>query len=61
MLAAAAAFADRKGLACHVSTEQHMACGVGACMGCIVPLRSGGYARSCAEGPVFEASSLSWE
>lgn len=46
-------------LSCQVSLEQKMACGVGACMGCVVELYQGGlrqYRRVCTEGPVFEIS-----
>ncbi|MEW5800638.1 MAG: dihydroorotate dehydrogenase electron transfer subunit [bacterium] len=46
-------------LSCQVSLEQKMACGVGACLGCVIewadadnPSR---YRRVCKEGPVFEA------
>lgn len=40
-------------------TEAHMACGVGACLGCTVPVKSEGrYARVCADGPMFRASEL---
>ncbi|MEW6379274.1 MAG: dihydroorotate dehydrogenase electron transfer subunit [bacterium] len=45
-------------LSCQVSLEQRMACGVGACMGCVVELEEGDnshqYRRVCTEGPVFE-------
>jgi len=36
-----------------VSLEEHMACGVGACLGCVVPTRKG-YRRVCRDGPVFD-------
>ncbi len=32
-----------------------MACGFGACFGCVVPLRDGGYVRLCVDGPVLDA------
>ena len=32
-----------------------MACGYGACFGCAVPLRAGGYMRLCVDGPVSRA------
>lgn len=48
-----------------VAVEARMACGIGICQGCAVPLagRSGHdkYARACKEGPVFEASEIDWE
>ena len=35
-----------------------MACGYGACFGCVVPLAAGGYARVCVDGPVLDAAAL---
>jgi hypothetical protein len=35
-----------------------MACGFGACFGCVVPTRDGGYARVCVDGPVLDADLL---
>jgi dihydroorotate dehydrogenase electron transfer subunit len=40
------------------SLEAGMACGVGSCHGCVVPLVGGGTARVCHEGPVFSAEAL---
>jgi dihydroorotate dehydrogenase electron transfer subunit len=40
-----------------VSLEEHMACGIGACLGCVVNTVDG-YKRVCKEGPVFEAEKL---
>ncbi|MHB0913113.1 MAG: dihydroorotate dehydrogenase electron transfer subunit [Armatimonadota bacterium] len=57
MLAAVAEIA--KGVACQVSTEAKMACGVGACMGCVIKTK-GGYVRCCKEGPVFDAEEIVW-
>ena len=36
--------------------EAPMACGYGACYGCVVP-RDGGYVRLCVEGPVLRAAA----
>lgn len=46
----------------YVVMEERMACGVGACRGCAVPVREpeGGYLAVCREGPVIEASRLDW-
>ncbi|MDR0306705.1 MAG: dihydroorotate dehydrogenase electron transfer subunit [Chitinispirillales bacterium] len=60
MLKGLSGFADSVGAASFVSVEQVMACGVGACMGCVVKTASG-YARSCKEGPVFSAKDIVWE
>jgi len=42
-----------------VSLEEHMACGIGACLGCVVNTKEG-YKRVCKEGPVFNADELVW-
>lgn len=41
-----------------LALESGMACGFGACFGCVVPLRAGGYARVCVDGPVLDAHVL---
>lgn len=61
MLKALDAFARLHGAKAHVSVEQWMACGVGACYGCVLPAREGGYVRVCADGPVFESGEIIWE
>lgn len=47
-------------ISCQVSVETVMACGMGACLGCAVPLKAGGYAHACSDGPVFESGDLLW-
>lgn len=42
-----------------VSVERTMACGVGACLGCVVETRSGMKA-SCVDGPVFDMDQVVW-
>jgi NAD(P)H-flavin reductase len=42
---------------CYVSLERHMACGVGACLGCTVSTVNGNR-RCCADGPVFSAGEV---
>lgn len=37
----------------YVSLESRMACGMGACMGCVVKDQEGGSLRVCKDGPVF--------
>jgi dihydroorotate dehydrogenase electron transfer subunit len=44
----------------NVALETEMACGIGVCMGCTVPMAAGGYKRCCTEGPVFRASEVAW-
>lgn len=42
-----------------VSVERTMACGLGACLGCVVETRRG-MRTSCVDGPVFEMDDLLW-
>jgi dihydroorotate dehydrogenase electron transfer subunit len=49
-----------EGSVCQLSVEERMGCGNGSCYGCVVPVRGGGYVRSCVEGPVFSAKVLAW-
>ena len=63
MLKAVAEITKAHGLKCQVSTEAKMACGVGACMSCVIKVRDGDsskYVRSCKEGPVFDADEVIW-
>ncbi|MHB0867845.1 MAG: dihydroorotate dehydrogenase electron transfer subunit [Chloroflexota bacterium] len=43
-----------------VSLEENMACGVGACFGCVVETRGGEMKSVCEDGPVFEMRDLVW-
>jgi dihydroorotate dehydrogenase electron transfer subunit len=43
-----------------VAVETYMGCGTGVCLGCAVPLKSGGYDRACTEGPVYRAGDVDW-
>ncbi len=64
MLAEVAGQCEAHQLPCWVSVEQRMACGVGACLGCVIPVRGQGYSRYlrvCREGPVFAAAQIDWE
>lgn len=60
MARAVARTAGEKGLTGYVSLEEHMACGVGACLGCAVKTREG-YKMVCADGPVFGLQDIDWE
>lgn len=59
MLKAVAQTADEWGAPCYVSLEEHMACGIGACLGCMVKTVSG-QKRVCKEGPVFNSKDILW-
>jgi len=63
MLRIVAAACRAYGVSCQVSLESRMACGVGACLGCAVKVRSSAppgyeYKRVCKEGPVFDAGEI---
>jgi dihydroorotate dehydrogenase electron transfer subunit len=60
MLAAVSRIAEDHSITCYVTTEERMACGFGACMGCSVPMKGGGYKRVCKEGPVFNSREIEW-
>ena len=45
---------------CQVSVEERMACGVGACLGCAISVKSG-YRRVCKDGPVFDIHEIVWD
>lgn len=51
--------AQDAGAACEVSLERRMACGVGACLSCIVETVEG-KKRACVDGPIFEARKVLW-
>ena len=54
-----AAMASDAGVFCEVSLERRMACGVGACLSCVVDTVDG-KRRACVDGPVFPASEVVW-
>jgi len=45
---------------CYLSMEKHMACGVGACLGCTVKTTKGNR-RCCTDGPIFRAEEICFE
>ena len=58
MLRAVAEICRRVGVDCQASMERRMACGLGACLGCVVDAPDGGRVRACVEGPVFNAAEI---
>lgn len=61
MLREVARLAVKASVPCQVSLEARMACGVGACQGCVVGAAAGaGYLRVCREGPVLDAAGVDW-
>lgn len=61
MLKAVARVAAEYGVPCQVSLEERMACGVGACLGCAVRMKSGDMKHVCKDGPVFSAEEVDWD
>ncbi len=64
MLAAVSAVAGELAIPVRVSVEERMACGVGVCFTCIVPVRGRDGVvhnrRSCIEGPVMDGARVDW-
>ena len=57
MMKAVARFAQEHHIACEVSLENMMACGIGACLCCVVDSDEG-HKCVCKEGPVFNINRL---
>ena len=60
MMMAVARYAKSHEIACEVSLENKMACGVGACL-CCVENTVEGHLCVCKEGPVFNINQLLWQ
>lgn len=69
MMRQVARIAGENATQCFVSMEERMGCGMGACLGCVVPVRPDVrhvegedfvYKRACIEGPVFNAEEIFW-
>lgn len=64
MLRAIKNYAEEKGIEAYISLEERMACGVGACLGCVCRTKKidahshVNNARICTDGPVFEAGEV---
>lgn len=59
MLKAVNEIAQENKIKAQLSLEEHMACGIGACLGCVVSTKNG-YRRVCKDGPVFSSQELTW-
>jgi dihydroorotate dehydrogenase electron transfer subunit len=57
MLEAVRALCAERGIPAQLALESGMACGFGACFGCVVPTKAG-YIRLCVDGPVLDADLL---
>ncbi len=58
MMQAVIKIARREGIDGEASLDETMACGVGACLGCMVKTQDRGWVPSCTEGPVFSFGEL---
>jgi dihydroorotate dehydrogenase electron transfer subunit len=64
MLQAVGVIAKERAIRAQVAVEESMACGIGVCMTCVLPVRGDDgksrFVRSCVEGPVFDALNVRW-
>lgn len=64
MLKALAEYTDAHGMEAQISLEERMACGIGACLGCICKTKEKDHhtnvnnTRICKDGPVFDAKEV---
>ena len=64
MLKAVGRLGAEYNLPAELSLDEHMGCGIGVCLACVVPIKAGEgweYQRTCTEGPVFDARQIAWE
>jgi dihydroorotate dehydrogenase electron transfer subunit len=65
MLQAVGTIAQQRAIRAQVAVEESMACGIGVCMTCVLPVRGADgasrFVRSCVDGPVFDALSIRWD
>lgn len=63
MLKALSEYTIENNLKCQISMEERMACGIGACVGCVIKIKDGNdwsYKKVCKDGPVFDACEVIW-
>lgn len=65
MLKSLASITKRYKLPHQVLLEEVMGCGIGACLSCVCPIKTGDggfeYKRACVDGPVFDADKVYWD
>ncbi|TAJ10727.1 dihydroorotate dehydrogenase electron transfer subunit [Marinilabiliaceae bacterium JC017] len=59
MMRVVAKYAKNHNIKCQVSLENHMACGIGACLCCVTDTIEG-HKCTCTDGPVFDSTYLKW-
>ena len=63
MLKAVGKIAEDFNLPAELSMDEHMCCGVGTCLTCVIPVKTiegWEYQRTCTEGPVFDSRQVVW-
>jgi dihydroorotate dehydrogenase electron transfer subunit len=63
MLKAVGQIAAEFNVPAELSMDEHMCCGVGVCLTCVIPVKTADgweYQRTCTEGPVFDARQIAW-
>jgi dihydroorotate dehydrogenase electron transfer subunit len=63
MLKAVGKIAEDFKVPAELSMDEHMCCGVGVCLTCVIPVKTGDgweYQRTCTEGPVFDSQQIVW-
>lgn len=60
LMATVAQLSKAASIPCEASLETHMACGLGACLGCTIHAADGTYRHVCKHGPVFKAEEIAW-
>ena len=67
MLKRLAEIAAERGLACEISLERHMGCGIGVCLSCVAKRRDAAsdrgwtYRLTCRDGPVMDVHEILWD
>ena len=64
MLEAVSGIVTAAGAPAQLSLESYMGCGIGACLGCVVKVRTAegwAYRRICVDGPTFSAAEVIWK
>ena len=64
MLKAVGKIAEDFNVPAELSMDEHMCCGVGVCLTCVIPVKAGDgweFQRTCTEGPVFDSRKILWE
>src|SRR6185436_15947452 len=65
MLRSVTDLASAEGVIAQVAVEESMACGIGVCMTCVMPVTGNDgmtrMVRSCVEGPVFRGDRIRWD